>query len=155
MGGGSCMIWGAFSSFGTSEIVFIDGRMNSTVYQTMLKTHLLGYMARWPHIEFIFQQDNAPVHASKSTREWLCNNSISVVEWPARSPDLNPIENIWGVLARDVYADCRQFSNVQEFKNAILCAWGRITEMQVKNLVGSMKNRMIEVLKKNDEITGY
>ena len=45
MGGGRCMVWASFSLSGTSNIVFIDGRMNSIGYQALLEEHLLPYMA--------------------------------------------------------------------------------------------------------------
>ena len=75
--------------------------------------------------------------------------------WPARSPDLNPIENLWGVLARAVYAESRQFSNVEQLKEAIQHEWSKITQTQLENLVHSMKNRLVEVLKRNGGITFY
>ncbi len=44
--------------------------------------------------DFIFQQDLAPAHTAKSTRSWLNDHGVGVLDWPANSPDLN-IENLW------------------------------------------------------------
>ncbi len=44
--------------------------------------------------DFIFQQDLAPAHTAKSTKSWLNDHGVGVLDWPANSPDLNPIENI-------------------------------------------------------------
>ena len=48
--------------------------------------------------EWMFQQDNTPCHKAKSVTEWFEQNNIKIFQWPARSPDLNPIENVWTVL---------------------------------------------------------
>ena len=51
---------------------------------------------------------------------WFQQQGINVLLWPSRSPDLNPIENVWGILVRDVYADNRQYQTVEELKTAIM-----------------------------------
>ncbi len=45
--------------------------------------------------DFIFQQDLAPAHTAKSTKSWLNDHGVGVLDWPANSPDLNPKENLW------------------------------------------------------------
>lgn len=108
-GGGGCMVWSGFSSIGKLPVVFIRGNMNSEGYQEVLANFLLPYLEQWAHLEFTYMQDNAPAHASRSTRDWLQAHQVPLMEWPPRSPDLNPIENAWGQLARKVYENGRQF----------------------------------------------
>jgi len=57
--------------------------------------------------DFIFQQDLVPAHTAKSTKTWFNDHGITVLDWPANSPDLNPIENLWGIAKRKM-KDMRQ-----------------------------------------------
>ena len=58
----------------------------------------------------MYMHDNAKPHVSKLTNEWLKDNNINVIDWPAYSPDLNPIENVWIILVRMVYANGKQYN---------------------------------------------
>src|SRR5689334_11976564 len=90
--GGSVMFWGAFSWHGKVKLANINSRINSKGYQEILKDHLLPYIGQYNQVNFTIMHDNAPIHTSESTRRWLRKKNVSVLEWPARSPDLNPIE---------------------------------------------------------------
>ncbi|KAK2577741.1 hypothetical protein KPH14_000741 [Odynerus spinipes] len=102
-GGGSVMIWAAFKKNCKSEIAFLNGRLNATGYQNMLYDYLLPFITLIEDDKTIFQQDNAPIHTASSTKKWFQEFGIELLPWSALGPDLNPIENLWGILARKVY----------------------------------------------------
>ncbi|GBN22283.1 Transposable element Tc3 transposase [Araneus ventricosus] len=66
-GGGSLMVWGGFGYGGKLNLAFPSGRMKATDYQEMLETHLLQFADRNGGPNWIFQQDNAPIHVEKSS----------------------------------------------------------------------------------------
>ena len=147
-GGGSVMVWAAFSRTWKRDIVFISTRMNASTYSQLLSHHLLPHIRSGESNLEIFQQDNAPCHRAQSTMRWLSEQGVAVMEWPSRSPDLNPIENLWGILVRSVYAGGKQFSTVAALREAIRAAWADISFETLGKLTNSMKNRMFELIAK-------
>jgi transposase len=155
MGGGSVMIWAGFGWNGKTDMAFIDGRMNASGYQTMLEEYLLPKGVEIGGQNWMFQQDNASIHNAKSTKEWFTSRNVEVMKWPARSPDLNPIENLWGILVRRVYADGRQFETVGDLKASIQEEWTKIEAEVLEKLINSMQNRVFNVILKNGGQTKY
>lgn len=149
------MVWGAFSSLGKLELSFPSTRMDSREYQEVLSTCLVPYIRQFRRIPLTFQQDNARIHTSNDTKTWFAGNKIKFMEWPACSPDCNPMENLWGILVRKVYANNRQYETVEQLKVAINAAWQQIEVQVLQNLVQSMSNRIFEVINKNGNATNY
>lgn len=157
-GGGNVMIWGAFSSFGTATLCFVSNRMNSGMYLEVLEDALVPYMENLPDQSFIFQQDNASIHVSRESKEWFRARDIPLMTWPACSPDLNPIENLWAILARRVYGQAserRVFHSVNDLKTKIAEEWLKINNDLLKSLCESMPRRIFEVILKNGSATKY
>jgi hypothetical protein len=126
--------------------------MKSADYVRVLDEHLRPFCANQ---QFIYQQDNAPIHTSRETRRWFNDNNITLLDWPACSPDLNPTENIWGQLVRMIYAENKQYQTVEQLKQAILKAWRRLTVQTLRNHVESMPNRIFQVINRNGAATDY
>ncbi len=102
---------------------------------------------------FTFQQDNDPKHTAKITKEWLHNNSVTVLEWPSKSPDLNPIEHLWRDLKMSVHQ--RLPSNLTELERICKEEWQRIPKSRCEKLVASFPKRLMAVLNQKGASTKY
>ncbi len=153
-GGGSIMPWGCFSAAGTGRLVAIEGKMNAAKYRDILDENLLQSaqdlrLGR----RFTFQQDNDHKHTAKITKEWLHNNSVTVLEWPSQSPDLNPIEHLWRDLKMAVHQ--RLPSNLTELERICKEEWQRIPKSRCEKLVASFPKRLMAVLNQKGASTKY
>lgn len=147
-GGGSIMIWGCISASGVGEIKVCEGRMNSDSYIATLEDHLEASIVKLfeeDSPEYIFQQDNAPCHCSKKTKQWFSTNKIPLLDWPPQSPDLSPIENLWTILKRKVAAHKTPSKKV--LKEVIFKEWQNISSDICHKLVATMPNRIKSVIK--------
>ncbi len=88
------MIWAAMSSAGVGPLCFLKSTVNAAIYQDILEHFMLPSADKlYGDADFIFQQDLAPAHTAKGTKSWFNDHGVTVLYWPANSPDLNPIEN--------------------------------------------------------------
>ncbi len=101
--------------------------------------------------DFIFQQDLAPAHTAKGS--WFNDHSVTVLDWPANSPDLNPIENLWDIVKRKM-RDTRP-NNADELKAAVKETWASIPPQQCHKLITSMPRWIEAVIKAKGAPTKY
>lgn len=137
--GPSIMIWGAISSTGKSKLIFIKGTVTSQKYQEIMAEAEESLLTLQPK-SFVFQQDGATSHTSKSTSDWLQKKKWTVSSWPANSADLNPIENLWGLIKNEVRK--RKIKDVEHLKTNIQEIWDGISITTIKLLIQSMPKRI-------------
>ncbi len=108
----SVMIWGAMSSAGVGPLCFLKTNDTAPVCHEILEHFMLPSADQlFKDADFIFQQDLAPAHTAKSTKSWLNDHGVGMLDWRANPPDLNPIENLWY---------CQEENEKQETKK---CRW--------------------------------
>ncbi len=150
----SVMIWAAMSSAGVGPLCFLKSTVNAAIYQEILE-HFMLPSADKLHgdADFIFQQDLAPSHTAKGTKSWFNDHGLTVLDWPANSPDLNPIENLWGIVKRKM-RDTRS-NNADELKATVKETWASIPPQQCHKLITSMPRRTEAVIKAKGAPTKY
>jgi len=154
-GGGSLMVWGAVGYRGVFELVFIEHTVKAPEYLRMLQQHLVQQAVNVVGPTFVFQQDCASIHTAKVVQEWFRQNDIAVLDWPSKSPDLNIMENLWGLLVRRVYANGKQFDTRAELKTALIAAWASLGEETIAPLYASLPRRVFELIKAQGGPTKY
>jgi hypothetical protein len=143
------MVWGAIGHGFKSKLEFIDGTLNSDRYCSMVKDN--GFVEECNalyggHDNWMFVQDGATCHTAKPSLSLLFTLMLILLGWPANSPDLNPIEMIWGVMKRrlnDVKA-----STIEDFRRIVQEVWDTLDIERVINpLVDSFERRIDLVIR--------
>ncbi|CAB3261712.1 unnamed protein product [Arctia plantaginis] len=99
--------------------------------------------------------DNARPHVVHVVTQYLRDVSIRTMDWPARSPDLNPIEHLWDELKRRVRARVPAPTRLPELRIAIEEEWNTIPQDFIVRLVRSMNTRMLAVIRVRGGNTEY
>lgn len=147
------MIWGCFSYFGVGNIEIIEGTMDSAYYIDIISRNLMYSAEKMGIRNFIFQQDNDPKHTSRLTKEYFLENNIKLLDWPAQSPDLNPIEHLWALLKGRISE--KMPKNISELKTMVYEEWNAISIEICQKYALSFKKRALEIYKANGEHTKY
>jgi len=157
-GGGSVMAWAALISDGTILIKRLVGRINSEIYIDFLSEHIKPMLdQKFGSEHYVFQQDNASIHVSNYSMAWLRANFSNVLEWPARSPDLNPVENVWKMISDIVY-DSKTYNSISDLWDSIEQACTKLmAEKQniLVDLIKFMPKRLVDVIKLKGELTKH
>ena len=156
-GGNNLMVWGCMGWNGVGKLVEVQGKMNADQYCEILED---GVVESFETLEMeeeerIFQQDNDPKHTSKKAQQWFEDNNIQVLEWPAQSPDLNPIEHLWEHLKRQLQKYDTSPKGVHELWERVVEEWNEISLEVCQNLIESMPRRINAVIKANGGHTKY
>lgn len=143
-GGGGVMFWGCFSWQGVGPLVQINGTMDSNVYIDTLAKHFIPWVQSLVEqdADLIFQQDNASVHTSIFSKWWMTSHGFCILDWPAHSPDFNPIENLWDITDTRVRRRKIQPNNVDELVIAVTEEWNNLPIETIHNLIESMPRRV-------------
>ncbi len=134
--------------------MFLKSTVNAAIYQEILEHFMLPSADKlYGDADFIFQQDLAPAHTVKGTKSWFNDHGVTVLDWPANLPDLNPTENLWGIVKRKM-RDTRP-NNAVDLKAAIKATWASVTPEQCHRLNVSMPHRIDAVIHAKGGSTKY
>lgn len=149
------MVWGCMSAQGVGNLCFVEGTVNTIKYQDILEHHLLPSISTLKTEDdcFTFQQDGASCHTAKRNMSWLREHNIPVLSWPANSPDLSPIETLWGKMKKELRTNPAK--NLRELKQKIQEVWDGITPEFCYNLVETLPSRIAAVIKNKGDVTQW
>ena len=147
----SIMIWGCIGYNFKSNLVLIEGSLNSDAYIQLLNNEKIFYEIDKCKGKgnYFFQQDGATCHTSQKTIEKISEKCSILPNWPPNSPDLSPIEVLWGILKR--YIKIHKPITKRDLLFRIRNAWDMIPFSTINKLVLSFENRINHMLLKNGE----
>ncbi|GFV67421.1 transposable element Tcb2 transposase [Trichonephila clavipes] len=150
--GGGILVWAGISLGGHTDLhVFHGGTVTGLRYRDeILDPYVRPYAAAIGN-HFILMDDNARPHRARIVEEYLEDHGLERMEWPARSPDLKPIEHLWDYLGREVAALNPPTRSLHELKQGLLCVWSFPIPVS-DNLINSMGNRCRQCIQQGGHI---
>ncbi len=150
------MVWGGISHLGyKTKLIKFETHVNSFTYCKALKENFIfeSLFGRYGQ-NFIWQQDNATPHTAALTQDYLDQKVKYILEWPAKSPDLSPIEQVWDYIKKKLSG--QNFDTPDALFNAIEKVWNEIPPFLIHHYYSSFYARFKICLKYNgDSLNGH
>lgn len=147
------MVWGAISFAGVGPLFRVEGTLKGDYYLEILRTRLPYHFPDLFGGELIFQQDNATPHKKTNVKEWLENRDVKTLEWPAQSPDLNVIEDVWNHLKYQMAG--KVYEDLDEVWEELKVLWKKIPVDFIQDLYQSLPRRVQALHRAKGKNTKY
>ena len=156
-GGGSLMVWGCMLWDGVGYACRIDGKMDGDLYVKILEEDVQASLSHYGKSggEVIYQQDNDIKNTCQKAKDWFEDHDFQVLLWPAQSPDLKPIEQLWDHVKRRLSEHEVAPRGILELWDRVEEEWNKIDAEVCQNLIESMPRRVAAVLKAKGGYTKY
>jgi transposase len=142
---GKVSLWGCICAGGLGHAELYVDTLDARRYQTILGLNLVSSAHQfWPQGQWWFQQDNWTVHTAGTSREWFHNHGVDLIDWPAWSPDLNPIEELWNDLKHRVYG--RHPKTMEQLELFITQEWADTDLNFIQRICSNMPHRLQRVI---------
>ena len=139
------MFWGCFGATASGPLILTKKRIDGSEYCRILGQALeeANDLQRMTLL-----QDNAPPHTAKRTKAWLRAHNIRVLFAPPRSPDLNPVEEIWGTLSQRVFSHIGVYPSLETLLSKVAVEWEKLLSSNTfrESMADSMHRRCEQVV---------
>jgi transposase len=158
----SQMVWGGIQHGKKAELALFEkhGRNDRSTRSTaedyvrvVYEGPLKKFFGRKRSI--ILMEDGAMIHRANVSTQWIAKKKIKKMEWPASSPDLNPIENLWRTMKVRVQDRFHQGMELEEFQGVLKDVWNEFEPDDYNHLIESMPRRMKAVIQANGRPTRW
>ena len=150
------MMWGCICFDSVWTLTAAEGNINSAKNIEILDKNL------WPVVvwyfegkEYLFINDNAPVHRAHTVDNYKDQSEVTSVEWLAQSPDLNIIQNIWLYMKRELQKSAINIATKNDLLREIQSVWWNIELDYIRNVYQSIPDRLDNVIKMRAHLTKY
>ncbi|GFU41129.1 transposable element Tcb2 transposase [Trichonephila clavipes] len=141
-GGRGVLVWGGIMLGSRTYLhIFDAGSVNGTSYCNEILLPYVRLFRGAMGLQFLFMDDNAPCHRTVAAEKLLESEDIERMDWPARSPDPNPIEHVWDFLGRRLAARTLPPVTFRELRLALQDEWAAMPQQLIDTLILSMGRR--------------
>ncbi|GFT79071.1 transposable element Tcb2 transposase [Trichonephila clavipes] len=141
-GGRGVLVWGGIMLGSRTDLhIFDAGSVKGTRYCNEILLPYVRLFRGAMGLQFLFMDDNAPCHRTVAAEQLLESKDIERMDWPARSPDLNPIEHVWDFLGRRLAARTLPPVTIRELRLALQDDWAAMPQQLIDTIILSMGRR--------------
>ena len=150
------MVWAGISRGGRTDLhIVMRGMMTDVRYRDEILDVYVAPYAGTIGPQFIVMDDNARPHRARVVEDCLQQETIVHMDWPACSPDLNPIEHVWNMLQLAILRRPIQPRTLEELGNALTEEWNNLEMAAIQRFIGSMRHRCQAVIASHGSHTSY